>query len=156
MCLLQWRPPFLFLQFLCLVNSFEVPAQYTHCCCVCSLQVEGEGVGVNTATPSRPSPCGRAGGSGGRGGGHHSTRLGWDGRVLRLSRPNKAEGGSTGVRAVEWSPPFSLTSSSPPFSLPSQQHPSRTIVESRPPKIHPSPPLPPSQQTASWRSAWLW
>ncbi|CAI6002679.1 unnamed protein product [Closterium sp. NIES-64] len=119
-------------------------------------QVEGEGVGVNTATPSRPSPCGRAGGSGGRGGGHHSTRLGWDGRVLRLSRPNKAEGGSTGARAVEWSPPFSLTSSSPPFSLPSQQHPSRTIVESRPPKIHPSPPLPPSQQTASWRSAWLW
>ncbi|CAI7923511.1 unnamed protein product [Closterium sp. NIES-54] len=53
--------------------------------------VEGRGVGVNTATPPHSSHCGRAGGSGGRGGGQHSTRLGWEGRVSGLGRLEQGE-----------------------------------------------------------------
>ncbi|CAI7766063.1 unnamed protein product [Closterium sp. NIES-53] len=47
--------------------------------------VEGRGIGSTLPLPrTHPSLCGRAGGSGGRGGGEHSTRLGWDGRVSGL------------------------------------------------------------------------
>ncbi|CAI5948604.1 unnamed protein product, partial [Closterium sp. NIES-64] len=66
------------------------PYPLTHFPSVLSLQVERRGVGVNTATPPHPSPCGRAGGSGGRGGGQHSTRLGWNGRVSGWGRLEQA------------------------------------------------------------------
>ncbi|CAI7910201.1 unnamed protein product [Closterium sp. NIES-54] len=46
----------------------------------------GEGRGGQHRHSLTPLPCGRAGGSGGRGGGQHSTRLGREGRLSGLGR----------------------------------------------------------------------